>query len=601
MLLERPLIMMTTLGHALMILHIARELRASISGLALASGSYTPRVPTLLCVPIMVDEADAALADAQHARAAGADIVEFRVDHVFHGEGDEAGAALIARLTRECPLPCIVTCRAAHEGGDYDGDDAGRVALYEHLGTGGTSSLPAEPPRYLDLELSTYARSPNLRQKVHLAVDWPGGTREPAPGLILSFHDFATRPPTLMRTLAEMRAFPAARVLKLAWKARSLRDNLEAFDLLRERDRPTIALCMGEFGLMSRVLAPKFGGFLTFASLRTSAATAPGQPTIAELLGLYRFRSIGPSTRVYGVIGWPVGHSRSPHVHNAGFEAVGHDGVYLPLPIPPEWEHFKATLGALLDHAPLDFRGASVTLPHKEHLIRYAREDTSRRWQIDALAERCGAGNTLVVGDDGACRIMNTDAAAAVEVIRSALPERGGDLSGLRVALLGAGGVARAVAAGLAGAGATVVVYNRTRERAERLAADLTDPKKGSITANQGRVIAAPWEKVCAACCEVHVNCTSLGMAGGPNPEAMAVDPARLEHATAATLMFDTVYNPPETPLIRSARAMGLRTATGVGMFVEQASLQFESWTGSRASRALFHTFALESAAPDTL
>ena len=114
--------------------------------------------------------------------------------------------------------------------------------------------------------------------------------------------------------------------------ARSVRDNLEAFDILATRTKPTIALCMGEFGLMSRVLAPKFGGFLTFASDAEGTGTAPGQPTARELRDLYRFESVRPATRVFGVIGWPVAHSRSPAFHNARFADAGHDGVYLPIP-----------------------------------------------------------------------------------------------------------------------------------------------------------------------------------------------------------------------------------------------------------------------------
>src|SRR5690606_19726454 len=133
--------------------------------------------------------------------------------------------------------------------------------------------------------------------------------------------------------LLKMHQERAPRVLKIAYRARSLRDNIDLFELLASRDRPTIALGMGEFGLMSRVLAGKFGGFLTFAGVRARGATAPGQQSLRELLDLYRFRSIGPQTRVYGVIGYPVAQSLSPSIHNAGFEALGHDGVYLPLPI----------------------------------------------------------------------------------------------------------------------------------------------------------------------------------------------------------------------------------------------------------------------------
>ncbi len=537
----------------------------------------------------MVEDIDDALRDAALAKAGGADLVEFRVDHVFHGQDpesasafDDFGAAQINRLCAESPLPCIVTCRAASEGGGYDGDDSSRVSLYEHLGT---LAAPDHPPRYLDIELATYARSANLRQKVNLSVDFPARSRDLAPGLILSAHDFNTRPANLSRLIASMEAEPAAAVNKIAFRARSLRDNLELFDILRHARRPTIALGMGEFGLMSRVLAPKFGGFLTFAALRDQSTTAPGQPTLRDLLETYRFRSIGRATRVYGVIGWPVGHSLSPRVHNAGFALRGHDGVYLPLPVPAEWEHFKATLGAMLDDAHLHFRGASVTLPHKEHLIRFAREDTSRRWHIDPLAQRCGAANTLAVLDDGSCEVSNTDAPAAVASLESAV----GAVRGRRVGVIGAGGVARAVACGLMDAGATVVVYNRTSDRAERLVADLG--ADGGAGGAGGRIVVGPWDRLAGSCCDAFINCTPVGMKGGPAPDESAIpldtiavkrpcpDGPPENRGTGSPAVMDTVYSPLDTPLLRQARGLGLRTIDGTDMFVRQAVMQLDAWT----------------------
>ncbi len=562
-------------------------------------------MPTLLCVPIMVDDLAPALADAQKARDVGADLVEFRVDRVFHGSGDAEGAALVAKLAHESPLPCIVTCRPTSEGGEYDGEDDERISLYERLGT----DTARHPPRYIDVEYSTYTRSANLRQKVNLAVGHAGQLRELATGLILSTHDFDGRPSNLFSLLGKMREESTARVLKLAWRARSLRDNLEVFDILRERDRPTIALAMGEFGLMSRVLAPKYGGFLTFASLRDTTVTAPGQPTVRELLDLYRFRSIGAGTRVYGVIGWPVSHSMSPAVHNAGFEWLegrmraaqdrdpeGTDepigAVYLPMPIPEEWEHFKATLGSLLDYTPLDFRGASVTLPHKQHLLRFAKEDTRRRWEIDPLVERVGAANTLVISDDGAARVMNTDVDAIVSPLARALGVRNRDFTDLRVAILGAGGAARAAAVGLLDAGASIVICNRSRERADRMVADL------GVEASRAQGVSLDQVKTLRA--DVIINCTPLGMAGGPGPIESPVDLEGFESGAAGPVVFDTVYNPIETPLLVDAKQRNWRTIDGVEMFVAQAAAQFEVWTGleaGQAPRALFDRVVRETLA----
>ncbi|MCA9307617.1 MAG: type I 3-dehydroquinate dehydratase, partial [Phycisphaerales bacterium] len=418
---------------------------------------------TLICVPIMVENPHEALDDAMLARAKSAELVEYRVDSLF--KGDEESTHAVEELVAESPLPCIITCRPKWEGGNgggYEGTEEARLALFEHL-----VSLD-QPPRYIDIELSAIERTPGFIDRVIAARTNRQGGQNSGPTLLISVHDFAQRPADLYKMMSKMRRFDACRVHKYAWRARSIRDNLELFELLRERDRPTIALGMGEFGLMSRVLAPKFGGFLTFASLRDDSATAPGQPTLEELLNLYRFRSINAKNRVYGVIGWPVAQSRSPHIHNASFEAIEHNGVYLPLPVIEGWESFKATLGALLDDQHLDFAGCSVTIPHKEHLLRFAREDQSRDWTIDPIADRIGAANTLVVrageeGGTGGCSVHNTDAEGVLAPLRARL----GTLEGVRIGIIGAGGAARAAAVSLADAGATILIHNRSRDRAE--------------------------------------------------------------------------------------------------------------------------------------
>jgi len=584
---------------------------------------------TLLCVPIFVQDVVTALADAAVARDQSADLVEFRLDDFFTGAigpNGEREVADILRLVRESPLPCIITCRpaAGNEGGRYDGDEPARLALFQRLGT---ADRPGEhPPRYLDIELATYTRSENIKQKINLAVLHDTHSRDLQTSLILSLHDFSGRPGDLLRKLAAMRAESGAAVHKVAYHARSLRDNLELIDILAERDRPTIALAMGEFGLMSRVLAPKFGGFLTFASLRAASTTAPGQPTVRDLLDLYRFRSINPRTRVYGVIGFPVSQSLSPAIHNAGFESIGDagwadldvhgntiagtnaGGVYLPLPIPPEYEHFKATLGALLDHPRLTFSGCSVTIPHKEHLVRFAREELARegegvqrdtvarpRWIIDPSANDSGAANTLSIrrnpdGRIAACIISNTDGVAA----RQSLEEHLQPLTGACVGILGAGGAARSVACELLAAGASAVIFNRAPARAEALARDLS-------SRFAQRVPTASFDAVADHSCDALVNCTPVGMKGGPLPADSPLSATLLQGcATRAAargrrlIVMDTVYNPVETPLLRVARQANLICIDGLEMFVRQAAVQFHGWTNLPAPVSVFHRVARE-------
>ncbi len=548
---------------------------------------------TLVCAPIMVHDTPLALAVAARARDLGADLAEYRVDELFSGEPGDEGAIL--SLVADSPLPCIVTCRPTWEGGSCDADDDARVSMFERLGTAD------HPPRYIDVELAAYDRSANLRQKVGLAIEHAGQVRDVRTSLILSTHDFEKRPPDLTRRVLAMSGHEAAAVHKVAFHARSLRDNLELFDLLSERTKPTIALGMGEFGLLSRVLAPKFGAFLTFASVASTEVTAPGQPTIADLLGLYRFRSIGPETLVYGVVGWPVAHSLSPAVHNAGFEAVGHDGVYVPMPIAVgegdrhdadgAYESFKATMLAMIDHPRLDLSGVSVTIPHKQSLVRLARE---QGWAIDALSEACGAGNTLTISRAGGrvqASVTNTDAPAAA----ACLEDRVGVLAGKTVAIIGAGGVARAIAAGVAAKGGRVLVVNRTRERAEGLVAALAEAGLGDAPAT-----AIDMGELADAAPDAIVNATPVGMAGGPAPDEAPINEDVLASLPAHAAVFDTVYNPVRTPLLAMAASMNRPTMDGVGMFVRQAALQFETWTGARAPTQLFERIVREKLAePD--
>ncbi len=541
---------------------------------------------THLCASIAVespDGVDAALAAARRAAERGADMAEWRIDALAESDGALAAAR---RLVRESPVPSIVTVRGAAEGGEWRGSDQDRVSFLEALCT-----APGEPaPAYLDFELADFARSANIRQKVELCVAHPGQVREVGTRLILSAHDFGGRPADLARRWAAMASADSCAVAKVAWRARSVRDNLEAFELLRTRAKPAIALCMGEAGLMSRVLAPKFGAFLTFAhagdaadaerAASRAAGTAPGQPSVEELVELYGFRRIGARTRVLGVVGWPVAHSRSPELHNAWFRERGADAVYLPIPVPPEYEHFKATVGELVDFAPLDFRGASVTLPHKEHLVRLVRE---RGGHVDALAARIGAANTLLVGPGGALSCTNTDAPAAVDALCEGMGIVRGDLRSKRVAVLGAGGVARAVAAGLADEGARVVVFNRSEERARRMCTELSGgagaspaASEGSCGALEGRIVAGRTSEIGCGCFHAFVNCTPVGMAGGPDPDGSPLpDDVLLDDAVT---VMDTVYAPRATPLLREARSRGARTVDGWSMFVKQAERQSRLW-----------------------
>ena len=506
---------------------------------------------TRLCVPIFVESLDQARRDVGRAIEGGADIIELRLDTV----ADVATAIQIQQSFEKATF--LLTRRPERQGGHNEEEDATRLNwLNEGRGDRGS---------WVDLEADTDAAALRYWFLEHDASH-----------VILSQHDFKTRPANLTKTFVEMQQSPAA-VAKLAWQARSIRDNVEAFELMQAGPKPTIAICMGEAGAISRILAKKFGAFLTFASLSDTSATAPGQLTIDQLKQTFRWDRLKPTTKVYGVVGSPVGHSMSPAIHNAGFDAIDFDGIYVPLLVQPGYESFKAFIETFRAFAPLDLRGLSITIPHKENALRYARE--AGGFEIDPLAERIGAVNTYALGEDGRNVALSTDYAAILDTITSALGIDRDGLSKLRVAVVGAGGTGRTAVAALAHYGASVTVFNRNPERAHELATD--------FNGKSGRVIAAPIEMLCHVEADVFVNTTSVGMS--PNSDASIFDEG-VPKLTASSLVFDTVYNPLETKLLTVAKHHGARTAGGIEMFIRQAAGQFALWTGVSAPTDVMRT-----------
>ena len=497
-----------------------------------------PRPQTKLICPLVCSDPAGMKAAMADAKALGADAVELRLDYLAQPPTAEDLRALLA----DAPIETIITCRPTAEGGRFDGDEAGRLAL--------------------------------LHQAAELGADWidleqaAGPTDLPPDRTILSRHDFAGCPADLDELAAGLDASPAA-VNKVAFAAAGPEDALRAFDVVRRCRKPTIALAMGEPGVISRVLARKIGAFGTFAALSAGAESAPGQPALEEITGLYRWERLGAQTTVCGVIGCPVGHSMSPAIHTAAFAATGLDAVYVPLLIQPGEEPFRRFLDAVRQRPWLNWRGLSVTIPHKENALRYVGPEHS-----DELARKIGAVNTITFEPDGTLRGDNTDYAAAIDALCEAMGVARTGLSGRGVAVLGAGGVSRALVAALTHYGARVTIYNRTVDRGEALAAEF-----GCSAAGR--------EGLADLAAEIVINCTSLGM----HPH---VDRSPLEAiAPCVKVVFDTVYNPIDTLLLRRARQAGCTCVTGVEMFVNQAAGQFEAWTGHQAPRDVMREVVL--------
>lgn len=496
-----------------------------------------------------VRDFERAQADAVVAREHGADLVEFRVDECFTGDARaiDAEIARLAALVADAPLPVLVTCRIAAEGGAYEGTDQARARMIRCL-------LDApQPPRYVDIELSAFERSGELRAL------FPSEQT----GLVLSTHDHEGVPADLARRLTRLARQGA--IGKIACRCRSLHDALTVLELPGLAGGVMIAQGMGEFGLLSRVLAPKFGSLLSFASLRDASVTAPGQPTLRTLLEEYRFRSIHRTTKVFGILGWPVQKSRSPRVHNALFARHGLDGVYAPMPVAeyPEDQAasdaaFRAALLELIEHPQLDFSGGSVTMPHKARLGALA---SAKGWRTDECSRITGCANTLVVRPDREVSVSNTDALGVAGCL-----EKNRSVAGSRAVVVGAGGMGAAAAYALLHAGAEVVLCNRTLDRAEQLARKL----RRAFPSRQ--IEARTLGSASGTAFDIVVQGTSAGMGESrENPLADVV-------LSPGTIVLEAVAHPAQTPALRLARERGAAVIDGVSLFARQAAEQFRLW-----------------------
>jgi 3-dehydroquinate dehydratase / shikimate dehydrogenase len=366
-------------------------------------------------------------------------------------------------------------------------------------------------------------------------------------GVVLSMHDLAGVPPDLTGICAAMRA-TGAEVVKLAVRVCRLSDSLRLRELTRDARAKTVVVGIGPAGSPTRVLAARFGSCWTYAG-----DAVPGQLPVTRLLDEYRFRSVTSATRVYGIAGAPLEHSLSPALHNACFAALGVDAVCVPL-------HSESADDVLTFADAMDIRGIAVTAPLKVAV-------TGRMHRLDDMAARVGAANTITrQGDEWIGR--NTDVAGFLEPLAGRE-----DLVDARAAILGCGGAARSVAVALASAGARITVYGRQLERAAGVARLVGGDARTGIPARR------TWD--------VLVNATPVGTI--PNHDQTPIPAGHL----GGGLVYDLVYNPPVTRLIREAREAGCRAIGGLDMLVAQAALQAEWWNGRDAPVAAMRAAAV--------
>ena len=466
----------------------------------------------MICVPIVSGTTEAAVADIEKA-GAYADLLEIRVDYIQNPD--------LVKIFAAKRVPFIITVAPRSDCGHFYGPEKDRIDLLKQA-----VALGAD---YIDVN-SDCAGLPDL-------VGNRGDTK-----IIVSYHNFRETPADVEAVYSRLAA-TGADIVKIATFANRLSDNCGMLDLVRKSRGDIIAVCMGPLGEISRILAPLYGAYLTFGSMREGKESAPGQIPAEVLRNVYRINDVRPGFKLYGLIGNPVDKSRGYIIHNALFRQYGRNSIYLNFQVD-DLDDFMTQLSGLLS-------GFSVTMPFKQQVLKYLD-------RVDPVAAEIGAVNT-VLNRNGCLTGYNTDMTGALQAIQARARIRDS-----RVTILGAGGAARAIAVGVLKAGGKVAILNRTVARAVSLAQDL-GCGAGALT---------EFEELDT---DILINTTSAGMV--PRTEET---PVSAEHVRNM-VVFDAVYNPPRTMLLREAEKNGCTVIEGTEMFINQAAEQFRLWTGVQA------------------
>ncbi len=479
-----------------------------------------------ICIPITETNATAFIAAIAEA-APLADIIELRLDYLPESELDEVLKNIAAH---QISKPLLFTFRPREQGGMRDLSLENRLHFWQSL-----------KPEVLKLILFADFE---LDLVEHLADKLP-----PIPWekIICSNHNFDETPANIGEVYDRIARTPAA-VIKIATKVNQISDCLPLFELMERGEKPAIILGMGLPGISTRILALSRGAMLTFGALKRGAESASGQPTATELRDLYRVHQLSKQTEIYGVVGNPVGHSRSPLIQNAAIQSVNRDAVYLPFEVADIEIFLRDFVHPKTKKLDWNLRGLSVTIPHKINAMSHLDV-------ISSAAKTIGAINTIIIKNNE-LHGDNTDVAGAMKPLENLL-----ELKNMRVAILGAGGAARAICYGLKLRGAQLTIYARDLAKAKILA-DEFGSEVGFLSEFSGDP-------------DIVINCTPIGMQGH-NEAASPINPASLKNVQ---LVYDLIYNPLETNLLRDAKNASCQTLGGMAMLIGQATEQFRLWT----------------------
>jgi 3-dehydroquinate dehydratase/shikimate dehydrogenase len=522
-----------SIGALQRILRYAQNDDRGVDDLVSVGSHWSEWVVTILTASFRADTLDSVRHHAEQAWASGAEAVELRID-----EFRDAPEVLADYLRQQADKTWILTCRSVAEGGRCAAGPADRWAWLQ--------AAARETNAYVDFEWSDWQRGFDATW----TPTWRG-----RPRLILSSHPMEGGPGDAETRTNEMLSGSEAIAAKFAYRPADINDSFAALDLMHRFGDRVVAVCMEEEGLWTRILAKKFGAFASYAALDDGSSTAPGQCTVREMRERFRWASQNAETRVFGVMGDPVSQSLSPALFNHWFAEQGINAVYVPLRVTSAGGGAARFLAECRRRPWLLVGGLSVTHPHKTAV--FAASGAA----VDRAGQSIGAVNTLVFRE-GRVFAHNTDSHAALDSLIAALGISRTDLRGLPVDILGAGGAARAVLSVLRDYGADVTLYARSEGPRRRLQAEF-----GCLTlewpcrvARQGKVL---------------INCTNVGMA--PHIPESPMPPDAL---IGCELVFDLIYNPSETQLLKDASLRGIRTLNGMDMFIRQAAVQFELFTG---------------------
>jgi len=488
-----------------------------------------------ICIALGLPNVSTLLQHARREAAAGETFLEFRLDFL---DCPAKGAEAIRTFLDEFPdCTLLATCRRHQNHGKFNGSIEEQLSILDLAVQHGAHGI--------DIEIET------AETAAERLAHFRGRTQ-----VIVSYHNFEATPPMDTVLARVMRA--NADAYKVVTMARKPSDNLRVLAAAKAvSSHRLIVLAMGELGFPTRVLSPVFGGVYTYAAPACVEGTAAGQVSARMLRNLYRVEKLRKTAKIYGVIADPIRRSISPAVHNRAFQARRVDAVYLPFLVTPA---YLRDFFAMASKLPLS--GFSVTIPHKQKIIRYLDV-------VDPLARRIGAVNT-VWRKAGKWRGTNTDAGGVTGPLTKLMR-----LQNSSVLIAGNGGAARGAACALSDAGAKITLVGRNADRVRALAKVCGAEAIGRDQLGGRRF-------------DVVVHATPLGMF--PH-----VNECFFDGNIPGEIVFDMVYNPLETMLLRHAREQGKTCVQGLDMFIEQAVRQFEIWTGDTAPRAVMQKAAAEA------